>query len=146
MLLLSVFLRPVLMIIGLIGGMILSKVVLRFLNYGFFGVLQQIPNLGLFSWLAIQFIYCTLLVTVVTQAFSLVYLIPDRVMRWLGVSEQSSGAQEALQSSKHGYEQMSGAAEKVGGSITQGGGDVLSKGAERKRKHKARRDTRVQPN
>jgi defect-in-organelle-trafficking protein DotA len=116
MLLLSVFLRPVLMVIGLIAGMILSKVVLRFLNSGFFGIVFDVGDFNLFAFAAVLVIYCMLLVTIVNQSFSLIYIIPDRVMRWLGVSEQTTGAQEALQAAKQGFEQISGGTEKLAAS------------------------------
>jgi hypothetical protein len=56
-----------------------------------------------------------ILIAVVNQSFSLIYVVPDRVMRWLGVSEQTSGVQEALQAAKGGYEQVGGAAKELAG-------------------------------
>ena len=120
MLLLSVFLRPILMIIGLFAGIILSRVVLRFLNSGFFGIVFDVGDFSLFGFVAVLIIYSMLLVTIVNQAFSLIYVVPDRVMRWLGVTEQSSAAQEALQASKQGFEQISGAVQSMAAS---GGGE-----------------------
>lgn len=118
MLLLSVFLRPVLMVIGLIAGMILSKVVLRFLNSGFFGIVFSVGDFNLFAFIAVLVVYCMLLVTIVNQAFSLIYVIPDRVMRWIGLSEQTTTVQEALQSSKAGFEQSIGGTQRLGEGIT----------------------------
>jgi defect-in-organelle-trafficking protein DotA len=137
MLLLSVFLRPVLMVIGLIAGMILSRVVLRFLNTGFFGIVFELRDFSLFAFLAILMIYCSLLVTIVNQAFSLIYQVPDRVMRWLGVSETTTTVQEALKSAQEGYQQIASATEKLGGSVNNASGEVLAKSMERKRKKKA---------
>jgi conjugal transfer/type IV secretion protein DotA/TraY len=127
MLLLSVFLRPVLMIIGLFAGMIVSRVVLRFLNAGYFGILFDVgqynpvgtvmPAFSIFTFLTMVVVYGMILITVVNQSFSLIYVVPDRVMRWLGVSEQTSGVQEALQASKGGYEQVAGAAKELSGGV-----------------------------
>lgn len=114
MLLLSVFLRPILMVIGLFAGMIVSRVVLRFLNSGFFGIVFDVENFNLFSFVAILVIYCFLVVSIVNQAFALIYAIPDRVMRWLGVQEQTSGAQEALKASQEGVQQVGGGMQTLG--------------------------------
>jgi defect-in-organelle-trafficking protein DotA len=117
MMLMSVFLRPILMIIGLFAGMIVSRVVLRFLNSGFFGIVFDVGDFNIFAFVAVLVIYCYLVVTIVNQAFSLIYVIPDRVMKWLGVSEQSTGAQEALQSSKQASEQYLGGVQSMGGQV-----------------------------
>ncbi|MBA2654538.1 MAG: DotA/TraY family protein [Gammaproteobacteria bacterium] len=140
MLLLSVFLRPVLMVIGLVAGMILSRVVLRFLNSGFFGIVFDIGDFNLFAFVSILVVYCMLLVAVVNQSFSLIYVIPDRVMRWLGVSEQSTGAQEALQSAKGGFEQMTGGMERLGGGVSSGSAGTAEKAMKRRRDAKSLND------
>lgn len=127
MLLLSVFLRPVLMIIGLIAGMILSNVALRFLNSGFFGIVFDVGDFNLFAFVAVLVIYCMLIVSIVNQSFALIYVVPDRVMRWLGVNEQSSAAQEALQLSKGGFEQVSGGVEKMSGGTMEGSKELARK-------------------
>lgn len=119
MLLLSVFLRPILMIIGLFAGMIVSRVVLRFLNSGFFGIVFDVESFNLFSFIAILIIYCFLIVSIVNQAFALIYVIPDRVMKWIGVhGEPTSNAQEALGASKEGFQQVGGGIQQAGGSAS----------------------------
>jgi defect-in-organelle-trafficking protein DotA len=138
MLLLSVFLRPVLMVIGLIAGMILSRVVLRFLNTGFFGIVFELHDFSLFAFMAILMIYCSLLVTIVNQSFSLIYQVPDRVMRWLNVQETTTTAQEALKSAQEGYQQIANATEKLGGSVNNASGELLAKKMARRRKRQER--------
>lgn len=132
MLLLSVFLRPILMVIGLFAGMILARVILRYLNSGFFGMIFDVggynaiswvaPGFTLFTFMAMLTVYAMLLLSIVNQCFSLIYVIPDRVMRWLGISEQTSGVSEALQAAKGGFEQAMGGVKETGGAVTQAGG------------------------
>ncbi len=129
MLLLSVFVRPVLMVLGLVAAIIFSRVVLRFLNTGFFQILVESVGGGwtFFGFVPIFFIYTSLVVTIVNQSFSLIYMIPDRVMRWLGVSEQTTTAGEALQAAKQGYEQVAGGIEKMQGGAIQSMGESTSR-------------------
>ncbi len=137
MLLLSVFLRPVLMVIGLIAAMILSYVSLRIIVYTFSGFASDLfyqPAMGMApasgpasgnilaaagnlmgnammdSWSISGFILClfvfpltliiftTLVYTVTTQCFSLIFALPDNIMRWIGgPTHASQSAQMAQQ-------------------------------------------------
>lgn len=135
MLLLSVFLRPILMIIGLIAAMILANVAIRFLNSGFFGIVFDVGDYNVFAFVAIIVVYAMLLVTIVNQSFSLIYVVPDRVMRWIGVTEtQTSNVQEALQAAKGGFESIGGGPEKIGGQVTGKVGEREAGRLEEKRK------------
>lgn len=110
MLLMGVFLRPVLMIIGLMAGMLLAKIGLTIFNNAFAMVLTGAHinagmMIGMFT--GITFIYSVLVMQVVTQCYSLVFAVPDRVLRWLGQSpEQTSGATQALQAAESKQKEM----------------------------------------
>lgn len=132
MLLLGVFLRPILMIIGLLGGMILSYVALRILNGGFFYVAQNIlstQGIGLawpFVFIIILIIYSSLVVSIVTQCFSLIHLLPDRIMRWIGgPQEQTTMGKEALQSASGATQEAAG---KIGGAMGEIAGKQVDAG------------------
>lgn len=114
MLLLTVFLTPSMMIIGFISGMILSYVGLWLLNKGFWVFFswdvmsQYVQGLALVFFIpAILVIYTYLIISIMNQAFSLIHIIPDKVMRWigapsgLGIGEQP---REALAQSKEGLQ------------------------------------------
>jgi len=125
MLLLGVFLRPVLMVIGLIAGMILSYVALRILVYTYSGFLQDVfyvssPSPGasgsvlegatmatlnvmggggidtgsivmsLFTFPLMLGVFASLVYVVTNQCFSLIYVLPDYILRWIGGPAQSS--------------------------------------------------------
>lgn len=133
MLLLGVFLRPALMVIGFLMGILLSYVCFELLN----NVLGQVftsaftesystaattPMGGIWQTLAgnsvasgqgiaghyafyfvdallfpvLLVIYGSIVIEVVNQCFSLVYQLPDTIMRWIGgPTQQSTAAQQA---------------------------------------------------
>ncbi|MCH9643281.1 MAG: DotA/TraY family protein [Gammaproteobacteria bacterium] len=118
MIVVGVFLRPVLMVIGLIGGMILSYVSLRILVYTYSGFIQDIfysvapiPDssgsilgsaaigvaniaatsgsveaiiMSLFAFPIFLVIFASIVYVLVTQCFSLIYVLPDYILRWIG--------------------------------------------------------------
>ncbi len=131
MLLLGVFLRPVLMVIGLIAAMILSYVALRIVVHTFTGFATDLFYIGsphgagsddvlaaagtlmgqamLDSDSITGFILCllvfpltliiftALVYVITTQCFSLIFVLPDNILRWIGVPTQSSQAAQMAQ-------------------------------------------------
>ncbi len=98
MLIMSVFLRPVLMVIGLIAGMLLSVIGLTIFNSAYKTMIGYAMGVGGIT--ATMFIYAVLVMQVVTQCYSLIYMIPDRVMRWLGQAPEQSMVGQALQAAE----------------------------------------------
>jgi glycosyltransferase involved in cell wall biosynthesis len=117
MILLNVFLRPSLMIIGYIAAIALSYVVVWMLNSGFSqsqsfygGLGSTTPGAPFFavsiglsytSW-ASTFVYffSTLVYTMlywvsVEKSFTLIYLLPDQILRWIGGQSEHIGAEAA---------------------------------------------------
>lgn len=129
LLLISVFLTPSMMIIGFIAGIILSFVGVWLLNNAFWGfftnpkaVSQYVSG---FAWLfvvpSLLFTYTYLVMQVVNQAFSLIHVIPDKVMRWIGAPSGvgiGEGAREALSTAKGAAENF---ARDVGGGLSRTG-------------------------
>lgn len=141
MLLMNVFLRPAMMIIGYISGIALSYVSVWILNAGFdhaigfiqggnsrdiiqmggtntgFGFNSPASNgasftgtpdglsgsgsggykdwAGIFAYFFSILLYTTMYVTVVQKAFTLISYLPDKVLRWIGGSPDSLGAESA---------------------------------------------------
>lgn len=92
MMVLSLVMRPSLMLFGLLGSMLLTQPVTGMINSSFMSVVagvQADSTTGIVSFIAFITIYATLMTTVVHLAFSLIHFIPDNIMRWLG---QASGA------------------------------------------------------
>ncbi len=157
MLALSVFLRPALMILGLISGMILSFVAFKIINYSYCSFMQDLytstiagnagnsgnilssagtgmgnvisytssPFVCLFSLPALLVIYSAIVMEVTHQCYSLIYQLPDYIMRWVGAPNTSSPVQ----------------IEKLAGGVkgaTSGLGSGFSKGMEGSASEKGR--------
>jgi defect-in-organelle-trafficking protein DotA len=93
LLLVNVFLRPSMMIIGLIAGIIMSYVSIWILNMGFFpafgSVMASMGGLSLiFSLPAMVLIYLLLVISLLQYSFSLINVIPDKVLRWIGGQQE----------------------------------------------------------
>tara|TARA_R110002110_G_scaffold33533_1_gene114813 strand:- start:127160 stop:129331 length:2172 start_codon:yes stop_codon:yes gene_type:complete len=95
MLITGVFLRPSLMVIGFIGGTLLIRTIIEMINYGFNATIDaSISGVGAFGIIAIVCLYGGLVLAVVHECFSLVYVLPDKILRWIGgQAEQSTVAQ-----------------------------------------------------
>jgi defect-in-organelle-trafficking protein DotA len=119
MILLNVFLRPSMMIIGYIGAIALSYVGVWILNAGYdtaisfiqqqntntnaFGTSSAASGTGGYSdWAGIYafffsiLTYTTMYLILVQKSFTLISLLPDKVLRWIGGTQESTG-QEAAQ-------------------------------------------------
>lgn len=158
-LLLGVFLRPALIVIGLIGGMILSFVSFRMVNYGFASFLSDIfstPAAGaanasvetgmstfvnsavsgagegdiaglLIGMPVMMTMYASVVFLVANQCYSLIYVLPDYILRWIGGQQQSSGIGQMVEGLKGGVSQTSGQmGEGASGSITGTSRGVMS--------------------
>ncbi len=138
MLLLSVFLRPICMIIGLIAAIVLSYVALEVLNAGFAHVidsvglqgsaLSSLTPVGLVQHLMILVVYTFIVVALVNQCFGLIHVIPEKIMTWIGLHPQSSGDEQRLESVKAGVGQFADAGAKGGGDTAASHKDLMNVG------------------
>lgn len=174
MILMNVFLRPSLMIIGFIGGIALSYVGVWVLNAGFGHAIEYLTGgavtpagpsklgsvgfsgdylvsdyrteqlqrekealaasaaagnnpytgwAGVFSFFFVLLIYTTTYLTIVQKAFTLIYYLPDKVLRWMGGQPEGIGQESA------GWaEETKGKIEKAGESSQQASMEVGKKG------------------
>lgn len=143
MLLTNVFLRPGMMVIGLIAGTSLSYVGVWILNAGWGEAAHmargQVSGFAvIYMPIAFCVIYAALGVAMLHKAFSLIHIIPDKVLRWLsGGHQESLGAEsagEALSMAKGG---TSTAAQYGGQGVGQGQGAV----AQSQQSHGAQMDS-----
>jgi len=121
MILLNVFLRPSMMIIGYIAAIALSYVSVWIINAGFdhaIGFMQgstqfastsatvNTPSAGditggysgwagVYAYFFSVLVYTTLYLTVVTKAFTLISVLPDKVLRWIGGQAETAGQDSA---------------------------------------------------
>ncbi len=88
-LVLSLMLRPVLMIFGLIAALTMITVVGKVINEVFASVFllsQQDSNifLTLANFIIAPFIYCGMMWTLITKTMSIIHVIPDQLLQWFG--------------------------------------------------------------
>lgn len=133
-LLLSLVLRPALIIFGLMASMIISQVIGEFINKIFFGMLLstqggKIQGFGGFTTIIFgTAIYCSLIFVIVKETFSLMYKIPDQILRWIGGSTGGLGefAGSFEQASKNGLAGGVGSALGDAGRIAGGVSNKLN--------------------
>lgn len=124
MLIASVFLRPMLMIFGFIGGIILSYVGIWLLNQGF-GMAWSYANgardmLGLAYMVATFSIYMGIVLAIANRSFALIHELPDTILRWIGGPQEQKGAAHALEEVKGRFKEDMGTAGGVGKGVTEG--------------------------
>lgn len=94
MLVLALLVRPALMILGLIGGMVLSAVLVNFAGELASPYLQQVHGnnaVGLIGWIAGLWVMALITLTLVRRSFNLMFELPDRIVRWIGHSGEHLG-------------------------------------------------------
>ncbi|MBX3709835.1 MAG: DotA/TraY family protein [Gammaproteobacteria bacterium] len=138
MLLFNVFLRPSLMIFGLMAAMLLAVIVVKFINGVFWGIVttgitEQVHFSSLLTFLMLIGAWVMLLVAALNKCFSAINVIPQQVMRWV------SGQGEAVEAP---LGEIKGGVEAVGGG-TQGAAGGMKSGAEAGGRHEKERQAEV---
>lgn len=171
MLLLGVFLRPVLMVIGLIAGMILSYVSLRIIIYTYSSFMSDLfyvtkplhdanASIGPLAGAALGFgntfansggdggfifgmigfplflaVFAGIVYVVTNQCFSLIYVLPDNILRWIGAP--TSPSQSAQMAQQIGGQMSSGSNQmgQAGSQAASKKGKMKQKEQEKKSRH-----------
>lgn len=97
MILLMLFMRPALMLMGMEAGIFMVDPMINFVNDMFYFVFKstQSDNVaGLFVMFGICSVYITLVLAVIRKSFSMIHVIPDRVLNWIGGQGSQLGESE----------------------------------------------------
>lgn len=130
MLLLGLLLRPTLTIFGLIGALTVTELMGEFVNKTFFFVINTTQQTGFGSGFGLStvvliifslILYTSAMVELMKKTFSLMHVIPDQLMRWIGGSGESMGQYAGG---------LSGSAEKAGQAGQQSGSFVSDRAAQ----------------
>jgi conjugal transfer/type IV secretion protein DotA/TraY len=130
--LIGVMFRPVLMVIGLMTGIMLTYVLITFSAQGFHivaaGILNAVPSSeanvqGIMACLLL-FIYGTFLVMAFEKCFSPIYSFPEKVVEFIG-GVAAKGGEADLQ-------RVSQATDKSASGAAQAGGQTMEKGIQAK--------------
>jgi len=87
MMILSLIMRPALMLFGLVTAMLLTQPVTGLVNASFMSAVSGVQadsTTGLISFFGFVGVYVILMTTVLHTVFSLIHWIPDNVPRWIG--------------------------------------------------------------
>lgn len=119
-LILSLIFRPVLMVFGFIGALLISSIMGEFINKTFYSVFKNSTTGAtglstLIGWIMGLFLYVSLMLTFVKQTFSIIHKLPDQLMRWMGGStgglgDMASGFQDSAEKSSAGAAALGGLA------------------------------------
>lgn len=114
MMILSLCMRPALMLFGLIGAMLLTQPVTGIVNVMFMTVISGVQAdalTGIVSFVAYVAIYVITMTTVVHIVFSLIHWIPDNILRWLG--SHAAGLGDAQRTGEQGHDVLVGGVREV---------------------------------
>ena len=132
MILMNIFLRPSMMIIGYIAGISLSYVSVWVINAGFSHVMNQMTATyngwaTVFGSFIAVITYTAMYTTVVQRAFELIVMLPDRVLRWIGGTEERYGQEVSqwMQETKGQVDKTSEKLVSAGGELSQQHGAAL---------------------
>lgn len=110
--LLGLFLRPALMILGFIMGIQFLIVGIGMLNFAFWSTIVAntggASGVGVFGLISIMLIYSAIAIGMIHEAFSLIYLIPNKVLRWMGGGPEEDDAGEKAKEMKGSVDKGAG--------------------------------------
>jgi hypothetical protein len=134
MLLLNIFLRPTLMIFGMISAMVIAPVVLTLISTGYWSVVNQVGIVyDVIGFMLCLSAYVMLVAAVLNKVFSVIHVIPEKTMRWIsGQPGESYGEGEVLGEQKRGVESSAGTGAAAMGKVRESEG--AEKGARENQK------------
>ena len=150
--LLSIFLRPSLMIFGLIAGSLLAAVFVSMVNQLFVtNLMKDIGGSSPVILILMLGVYVGLVVTVVNKSFSTIHILPDRVLGWIsGQTAHSEKGMEELAQTKSGVEGsargMAGGAEKTAEGAKSSAGEFARGQQHKKESDKKAKQAAGSPN
>jgi hypothetical protein len=131
----NLLLMPVLMIVGLLVGMSLTYIVIHFSAEGFHAVagtvMTMLPSTangnatevtnaqGVVACFMVL-TYSTFIVMAFNECFSTIYLIPEKVLKWIGVEGQKFGEKQAGEFKQATMQSAKEGAQAGGQSLQQG--------------------------
>lgn len=115
MIIFNLFLRPTLMVFGLLAALFLADVVVQLICQGFTFMMNDVMHIssGMVEQIIFITIFTSLIVTSVNQVFTLIYDIPNKILTYMsGGQAVQFGESQASQAAKQAVE---GTASAVGG-------------------------------
>jgi hypothetical protein len=89
--------------------MLFATVVVAFINAGFLGAMDSVNAIpGPIETILFISIYTSIITTALNKCFALIYLLPERVLTWIGGQAVSYGEAESVAQVKSSAESMLG--------------------------------------
>ena len=107
----NIFLKPILILLGLIMAAKLYGAIINMVNMGFkfsFAALHSQTGTTTFAWIVMLVLYSTFIVTLVNKCYAIIYQLPDKLLRWIGINNEQtdiSSIKETQQTFEHGTKQ-----------------------------------------
>lgn len=136
LLLFNIFLRPTLMLFGLFAAMLLSSAVITMINAGFGSVVENLFDFGdtgggiaaaAANPLALVFIlvaYVSIICSAFNKCFSIIHILPDRVITWIGGHAGQGGEAEGVHDMKGA---LGGAGAEAKGHVAGGSKEAIGR-------------------
>jgi len=120
--LLGLFFRPALMVLGFIMGIQFLIVAMAMINFGFYSTLEAAVgtaqawgsghsiggSIGIFGTVAIIAMYGGIAISVVHEAMSLIHVLPDKILRWMGSAPEREDMASQIQEMRGSVKKGSG--------------------------------------
>lgn len=112
LLLANIFLRPLLLIIGFILAGSVYKAIIKLIDFGMADVLNTLTPVATtpFSIVVLLGVYVFFIMSVTNTAFSLIYAVPDKILRWMGGPHEQTdtGAIQEVKSQTQNFAHSAG--------------------------------------
>lgn len=101
LLLLNILIRPILMIFGFVLATRLYQAIVKLVNYGMLANFNHLNTTdSLFAWVAVLTLYGAFIIALSNKCFSLIYALPDKILRWMGGAPEHTDASHELHEAK----------------------------------------------
>lgn len=126
-LLANIFVRPMLMIFGFLLAGRVYRAIVTLIDFGMADVYNTINLSSIFSPLVAMAVYVTFILSVTNTCFSLIYVIPDKLLRWMG--NKGDGGATDMQAVNAAKGAVESAGSEVGKQMSDGAAAVGNKTA-----------------
>jgi defect in organelle trafficking protein DotA len=137
MIVLNLFLRPTLMVFGMMAGMLMAIAVIQFVNTTFYTVMTNMGKLGIIEAFMFLMVYASLVITGLNKCYSLIYHLPARVLSWIGGQPVEYGEAQAAEAAKEKVGAGGAAVQKGQQGAVSGLGSVTGKALKAEMKDQA---------
>lgn len=115
----NIFLRPMLMVLGFLIASRLYGAICALVDYGIVRLIESVALQSLLSIIVLIGAYVTFITSITNSAFSLIYAVPDKILRWMGQHGEQTSMGEAMGETK-------GAVSSTAGKVGAAGSGALN--------------------